>query len=339
VPGKAQLRERAKPTEVAQATRVVHESRVLWFPGVLASRRHALATQGRGNSVLVRLWEVIRDFDSGYDTAGTLLQDFSQAVIQLKGLAAIMASPNGKAMLADRLAGIDMGRSVLRALVIDKEDVFERKPTPLTGLPDLLDRFAQRLAAAADMPVTRLLGEAPAGLNGTAEQDGEFWREKVEAAQTSILQPRLAKLLRVVWAAKMIDGEPGPTAGKEPEDWSVTFPPLRQLTELDEATLRKTQAETDKLYVDMQAVDAVEIAVSRFGGPEYSTETKLEEADPDKRRMAAQEVAQQELEAQQQLLAAKGNKAGGGGGQKGRNLPGGGSDPAPSPANKGGAAK
>jgi phage-related protein (TIGR01555 family) len=291
-------------TPLQLATRVVHESRVLWLPGVIASRRHALQTLGRGDSTLVRVWEVIRDFQSGYDTAGSLLTDFSQAVMKLKGLAAIMASPNGKQLLTDRLAGIDMGRSVLRSIVIDKDDDFERKATPMTGLPETLDRFAQRLAAAADMPVTRLLGEAPAGLNGTAEQDGEFWREKVEAGR-KLLVPHLNKLLRILFAARMVAGEPGPTGGEEPDDWRVEFPPLRQLSEKEEAEVRFTQAQADHLYLQDSVLDPVEVAVSRFGGPGYSTETKLEEPDPDKRRVATQEQQQAELEAQQQLMASK----------------------------------
>jgi phage-related protein (TIGR01555 family) len=151
------------------------------------------------------------------------------------------------------------------------------------------------------MPVTRMLGEAPAGLNGTAEQDGEFWREKVEGGRKWLV-PHLNKLARVIFSAQRVAGEPSPTGSEEPSDWQVEFPALRQLSELDEATLRKTQAETDHMYVQDGVLDPVEVAVSRFGGPGYSTETKLEQADPDKRRMAAQEQAAQELEQQQQQL-------------------------------------
>ncbi len=63
--------------------------------------------------------------------------------------------------------------------MLDKKDSFTRVQTPLTNLSDILDRFATRLAAAADMPVTLLMGMSPAGLNATGESDRAFFYDRV----------------------------------------------------------------------------------------------------------------------------------------------------------------
>ena len=68
----------------------------------------------------------------------------------------------------------------------------------------------------------------------------------------------------------------GPTNGAEPDDWSLKFRPLYQLTEKEKAELRLTQSKTDLGYIDTGVVSEDEIAYSRFGGGEYSSETILD---------------------------------------------------------------
>ena len=52
--------------------------------------------------------------------------------------------------------------------------------------------------------------------------------------------------------------------------------PIFQLTEKEEITNRKTQADSDKIYIDMGAVTSDEIRESRFANG-YSYETILDE--------------------------------------------------------------
>ncbi len=48
------------------------------------------------------------------------------------------------------------------------------------------------------------------------------------------------------------------------------------MTQKETAELRKTQADTDAIYIDTGVVSEDEIAYSRFGGGEYSPETVLD---------------------------------------------------------------
>ena len=56
-------------------------------------------------------------------------------------------------------------------MLVDKNDEFDRVSYNFQGLPDLMDRFAERLAAAADIPATRFMGQAPKGMNATGASD------------------------------------------------------------------------------------------------------------------------------------------------------------------------
>lgn len=258
---------------------VVHETRVLRFDGVKVSRRLDGRNRGWGDSVFVRVLEVLSDFGLAWGGAGHLLSDFSQAVLKIRGLTELMAA--GKEdVVRKRLEAIEMGRSVVRAAVIDAgsgeaEDAgesFERKATPLSGYPEMLDRFMTRLAAAADMPVSRLFGVAPSGLNAGDKTGETWWTERIEGLQQKFLLDPAERLTRLQLLARE-----GATKGKEPANWSLAFRPLRQLDPLQEAQRRLAIAQADALYMTGGAVTPEEIGVSRFGGDAFSAETTIDQ--------------------------------------------------------------
>jgi len=241
------------------------------LPGIQTTRRERVRRNGWGMSVVERVLESVRDFRSGMQSASALLGDFSQAVLKIKGLADIYQS-NDEELIRARMAGIEMGRSVLRAVLLDSDgEDFERKSTPLTGLPEVLDRLANQVASAASMPVTLLFGQAPAGLNATGASDVRGYYDAIASRRELTVKPAVERIVRIVMRSKS-----GPTDGVEPETWNVHFPPLWQSTALETAQERKTVAETDAIYIGQGVVTPEEVAVSRFGGDEYSAETVLD---------------------------------------------------------------
>jgi hypothetical protein len=87
--------------------------------------------------------------------------------------------------------------------------------------------------------------------------------------------PAYERFLRILFRAKA-----GPTKGIEPDNWTVSFPPLWQPTEQERATTRKMVAETDAIYYDMGVVTSSEVRSSRFGSDEYSSETVIDNTPP-----------------------------------------------------------
>lgn len=247
----------------------VHASRLVTFPGIRVSRRQVTTIAGWGDSTLTRCRSVLRDFNTAWDSAAILVHDFAQAVYKVKGLSDIIAMDRDKE-LVNRIRAMELSRSIARAVIIDGEvEDFTRQQTPLTGLPDLLDRFATRLAAAADVPVTLLMGMSPAGLNATGESDIRSWYDRVAAAQTRKLRPAIERVVRVIMAVLDIE---------EPDSWHIEFHPLWQPTDQEQAQSRLTQAQADKIYIDESVVSPDEIRISRFGGAQYSASTQINSA-------------------------------------------------------------
>lgn len=246
----------------------IHETRLLVFPGARVSRRILQnGTFGWGDSVFTRIAKALANFNTGYSNAGILLSDFAQAIYKIKGLAEVLAQ-DGANSLSERMLAVELSRSIARAVIIDSEEDFERKSTTMAGYPETLDRLGLRLAAAAGMPYTRMMGQSPAGMNATGESDTRFFYDSISSLQTQKVAPALLRCAEIELAV----------LGEDPEtvNRSVKFKALWQPTEKEIAEAHFAQANADAIYLDREVVSPEEMALSRFGGDQYSYETRVD---------------------------------------------------------------
>ncbi|MCK4718606.1 MAG: DUF1073 domain-containing protein [Thermoplasmata archaeon] len=248
----------------AQEELIVHETRLVKFGGSMTSRRERERNQGWDHSVLQKVIGTLRQTGGNWDSVVAMMADMSQAVFKLKGLIDTIAEDNQED-LQTRMSLMDTLRSITRAIVLDAEDEeFQLVERNMSGVGDLLDRTWLRLAAAARMPVTILMGQAPAGLNATGSIDLRWWYDTVRFSQEYELRPRLLRVVRMVAR--------GAFQGTDPESWEVVFPSLWQMTPTEEAELRAKVAETDAKYIQAGVCLPEEVTLSRWGRGEYSTD-------------------------------------------------------------------
>lgn len=268
-------------------TREVHASRLLRFYGARTTARRRAQIQGWGVSELQRVYDKLQQFNATFAAVGELLQDGSQGVFKVKDLFELM-SEDRRGDLKTRMETLDMGKSVAKSILVDADsESYERVDTgALSGYPDTLDKFALLLAGAARIPVTILMGQAPAGLSATGDSDIRWFYDRVRTQQQSVLAPQVTRLARILCAAK-----DGPTGGAIPSTLTPVFPPLWQLTDAEKADLRAKQATTDAAYITAQVLTPEEVALSRFPKAGWSPETVV---DLDARRAAMEAGAQGE---------------------------------------------
>jgi hypothetical protein len=269
----------------------IHESRLLVFPGIRVSRYQYMASQGGwGDSVLIRMWRVLRDFNLAWGSAGALVTEFASATYKMKDLWTALSTKGGAQAFAERLQAMDLARSTINATVIDGDDDFKREQTPISGLPDLMDKFSTRLAAAADMPLTLLFGTSPAGLNATGESDIRFFYDRVAAFQRDKVLPQLKTLIRILFR----------TLGSkvEPEKWDVEFRPLWQESAKDKAAAMLTQAQADHIWVTDGMLSAEEVADAHWGTGKWVPDLRVDfEARERQEAAAAAPVTQADFAA------------------------------------------
>ena len=305
----------------------VHASRVLHFRGPSISRLQEQANRGFGDSVFDLVWKVVRNFDTAHENAHALVEDFAQAVFKIKGLAEAIAGDRAD-VVKKRLEIMDLSRSVLRGIALDGEsEDFERKPTPISGLADLLDRFAQRLSAATRIPVTVLMGQSPAGLNATGASDIRIFYDFIASQQNAILKKPLERFVRLLMLSKK-----GPTKGIEADNWCVEFRPLWQPSEQEQAQTRQTIAQADQVYLTNGVVSADEVRKARFGGDKFSVDTSIDddnETENEASDLADEEGVTREVDAEGNPIQVK----------PGETVPASGSSGAPGAPSSGGAPK
>jgi phage-related protein (TIGR01555 family) len=185
-----------------------------------------------------------------------MMADMSQAVFKIAGLIDAIAE-NDQQTITTRVAMMDTLRSITRAIVLDTEgEEFEIKERgAMSGLADLLDRTWVRLAAAAHMPVTRMFGQAPAGLNATGAEDRRSWYDTCEAERTLKAKPGLERIVRIVGRVEV--------PGVDPAGWTVEFPSLWSMSPTEQSDLESKVTTADVQRIDKGIALPEEITISR----------------------------------------------------------------------------
>lgn len=254
----------------------VHESRVLRFDAPLIPLRERIRNRYWNDSYLAACYERIRGLGESYAGLETIVQEFIIGTMQIENLASMVASGQDGDAIA-RLSLLDRSKHIMNTMLLDKEEQYTRNSATVTGLKDLIDALVLGISCATGIPVTVLFGQSPAGLNATGASDLRRYYDKIQGMQQQILLEPFQKLVRYIMLSKTSE-----FGGVEIPDWDIDFPSLWSLSETEEAKRRLDMASADAIYLDRSVLTDIEVAKSRFGGSNYSMETKLsEERDED----------------------------------------------------------
>lgn len=249
---------------------LVHRSRVLRSHGDVTTSvpRYQPTHPGwPGQSCFVRVVEYLKRYCGSNAAGGALLEDFAQMIYTIEGLSATRGKADLFDVLMKRLQLIELSRSVVRGVALDKGESAQRVTTNLTGFSDVQDQLAIALCSASDYPATVLLGRSPAGLNATGESDLKLYDQRVDGYRGSDVGPVLMGLYR--WL--LVE------AGQDPSAWDlkIHWRDIRQPSIKEKMDARLVRAQIDEIEIRSQITAAGEVAASRHGGDEYSFETVL----------------------------------------------------------------
>lgn len=258
--------QRASAVAVLEGLRI-HETRVVVFGGALTSRADRISNGGCDFSVYQDVAKVLQQTENNWDAVCQLMADMSQGVFWIQGLIDMLAAGNESALMT-RMQSLDRGRSVSRSIVLDADrEKFERVSTPMGGVDEVILRTWQRLAAAAEMPLTVLFGVSPAGLNATGESDIRLWYDNVQAHREHVLGARMIRILRLL----------SKTLGHKASDsWEVNWPSLWQMTPAEAADQRLKTAQADDIEIKNGTVLPEEVALTRYANGDEFNAGKLQ---------------------------------------------------------------
>ena len=213
----------------------IHPSRLTVFVGNdLPDRDIAASAFGWGDSVLVSVMQAVKQAESASANINSLIYEANVDVVSIEGLSEILKLPGGEDKVRSLLQMNLDAKSNLRALVLDAKNNYQRKAVSFASLPDLMDRFDQHAAGAADIPMTRFMGMSPGGLSSTGESDLRNYYDRVSAGQTLEMSPAMMRLDEA-----LIRSATGARKPATHYEWN----PLWQLSEKDKADIFKTKSD------------------------------------------------------------------------------------------------
>jgi len=251
----------------------IHNSRVIRFDGVQLSRRRMANFQYWGQSVINRVYNVIRDYESTNSAIASLIQDFNIMVFKIAELAAVISgSKEGQRLLQSRLDMAAQMGSLLNALIIRPEEEIEFKARNISGVDGIVDRITDRLIVAARIPRLLLLGQGKGGLGTNNDNEVRMFYDQIKSYQNNVLESKIRKVVNVFMASKT-----GPFAGNI-KKFEICFNPLWQMTEKEQSEVYANMANADNGYIMNGVLSPDEVANSRFGSGTYSMNTILDKS-------------------------------------------------------------
>lgn len=212
----------------------VHHSRVIRQIGIQLPAMQAMTESWWGESVIERMYDRLISFDTATSGAANLMQKAHLRTVQIDRLREVLAA-GGKAEenLISMFQYMQMLQTSEGITLLDKEDVFAAHSYTFSGLSDMILQFGQQIAGATGIPLVRLFGQSPAGLNSTGESDLRMYYDNISAQQESRLRDGLMKVLRVLHRS-LFGGV------SAPENFDFDFTPLWQTSTKEKVDIAMT---------------------------------------------------------------------------------------------------
>lgn len=221
----------------SQTTGVVriHPSRLVIFTGAQRPDDDIAGAinQGWGDSVLVSTLTAIQQADAAAANIASLIFEAKIDVIRIPQMMASLSDPVYRQRLLERFSLAAAAKGNNGTLILDKEEEYNQKSTSFATLPDLMDRFFQQVSGAADIPMTRLFGQSPGGLNASGQHDMKNYHDRISAMQSMEMTPAMSLLDEALIRSAL---------GSRPMDVWYKWAPLEQMSEKEIAEIGEKHA-------------------------------------------------------------------------------------------------
>ena len=215
----------------------IHPSRLIIFAGAPHPDPEMATGQeyGWGDSVLLSVMDQIKQADGAGANIAALVFEAKVDVISIPNLMAGLQDKNYERKILDRLTLAATAKGINGCLILDATETYEQKSANFGELTNIMMAFVQMVAGAADIPVTRLLGQAPSGFNSTGDSDIRNYYDRIKAIQELAVTPAMAVFDECLIRSAL---------GSRPPEVFYNWRSLWQTTDKERAEIGKLTAES-----------------------------------------------------------------------------------------------
>lgn len=206
------------------------------------------------------------------DSVSDIVHAFSTSGV-LTNLASLLTGGGAEEIFA-RAQVFSQWKDNKGLMLLDKDtEEFFQFNAPLSTLDVLQSQSQEQVAAIASIPLVKFWGLSPHGLNASSEGEIRVFYDEIESRQEHLFRPNLEQVLKL--AQLNLFGEIDPLI-------SFEFEPLYSMDEVQQATKRKTDADTDAVLVSIGAISPDEVRQRLGDDPDSGYNNLTEgEGDPD----------------------------------------------------------
>ena len=214
----------------------VHHSRVIRFTGRDLPYLEKMAECYWGESEVEPIFTDIRLYDNVMANMGGLTFRANIDTMSIKNLEQLFSV--GSTEMQKRFWNMMQAQSVAQSnfgmRLVDQETQVSNQQYSFTGWQYVIDAIQVNLSAATHIPITKLFGQSPGGMNATGESDTRNYYDFIDGQRETKLRPALERLLPVICMSAW---------GNVPEDAEIDFPPLWTPTATEIAQIAKMKAD------------------------------------------------------------------------------------------------
>ena len=211
----------------------VHPSRVSRFVG--RKIQSHVRMDCWGDSIICRIDDAVKNAGIPQEQVATLLMESNVDIIKIPDFMNSIGSDCYEQKLISRWQLAAIGKSINRALIMDKEEEWTKLTPNFSNLAELIRLYISIAASSCDIPAARFVGQIPGGLNSTGDSDIRNYYDMVKSEQCNVISPAMQILDQCIIASAL---------GSIPDGVYYKWNPLWQMSEMEKADvlLKKSQA-------------------------------------------------------------------------------------------------
>lgn len=257
----------------------VHHTRIMRFIGRQLPYIEELSESYWGASELEHVFSEIVKYDNTSHNIAALVFAANLKIYKMDGFDQLATAPQSvQRDLYNTLTLMNWMMNSQGMQIMGKDDSFDTKQYSFAGLSDIYEMFMLDVSGASEIPVTKLFGRSPAGMNATGESDMDNYYDSIEEKQEADLRPHIERLLPILCMSEF---------GAIPDDLDFEFEPVRRPSEEEKRTIG-TQTTTSIKDMFDSAIISQKIALKELresaratGMWNNITDEDIERADDD----------------------------------------------------------
>lgn len=194
------------------------------------------------------------------DSVNRIVSNFSVMILKTNMQTILAGNSTDSKGVVNRAKLFTLTRDNQALTMLDKDtEEMDQIAVPLSGLSELQAQAQEHMAAPSHIPLVKLTGITPSGLNASSEGEITVYHEFVGSEQENVIEPGLDLMLDLIQLSEF---------GEVDEDIDYEFVPLVESTLKEHADIRKADGDLAVALLQNNVVSPDEVRENLMSNPD-----------------------------------------------------------------------